>query len=64
MIRDGGSELFMFSSDYPHPEGTTDPLGRFERSLQGLDETVKEKFYRTNYEALMGPRALALSASA
>jgi predicted TIM-barrel fold metal-dependent hydrolase len=52
MIRDAGPELFMFSSDYPHPEGTTDPLGRFERSLAGMDEAVKDRFYRGNFEEL------------
>jgi uncharacterized protein len=57
MIRDAGPELFMFSTDYPHPEGTTDPLGRFEHSLQGFDEAVKDKFYRTNFEEMMGIRA-------
>lgn len=54
MIRDAGPELFMFSSDYPHPEGTDDPIGRFERTLQGLDEDVKSRFYRGNMEELMG----------
>ena len=58
MIRDAGPELFMFSSDYPHPEGTTDPLGRFERTMQGLDEAAKERFYRTNFEEMMGPRVM------
>jgi predicted TIM-barrel fold metal-dependent hydrolase len=54
MIRDAGPDLFMFSTDYPHPEGTTDPLGRFERTMEGLDETAKDKFYRANFEAMMG----------
>jgi predicted TIM-barrel fold metal-dependent hydrolase len=58
MIRDAGPELFMFSSDYPHPEGTNDPLGRFERTMQGLDEAARDKFYRGNFEEMMGPRAL------
>jgi predicted TIM-barrel fold metal-dependent hydrolase len=35
MIRDAGPELFMFSSDYPHPEGTRDPLGKFQKTLDG-----------------------------
>ncbi len=26
MIEQAGAELFMFSSDYPHPEGTKDPI--------------------------------------
>jgi predicted TIM-barrel fold metal-dependent hydrolase len=54
LIRDSGAELFMFSSDYPHPEGTNDPLGRFERTFTDLGEDVREKFYRTNFEEMMG----------
>ena len=33
MIEQAGDELFCFSSDYPHPEGTRDPIGRFETTL-------------------------------
>ena len=54
IIRDGGADLFMFSSDYPHPEGTNDPLGRFEHYLDELSEADKDKFYRANYETMMG----------
>ncbi len=54
MIKDGGADLFMFSSDYPHPEGTTDPLGRFERTMDDIDEAAKELFYRANFEQMMG----------
>jgi predicted TIM-barrel fold metal-dependent hydrolase len=54
MIRDAGPELFLFSSDYPHPEGTTDPIGRFEKTFEGLDEDTKERFYRRNFEEMMG----------
>lgn len=57
IIREAGPDLFLFSSDYPHPEGTTDPLGRFERYLEGFDEDVKDQFYRRNYEAMMGMSA-------
>jgi predicted TIM-barrel fold metal-dependent hydrolase len=59
MIRDGGPDLFMFSSDYPHPEGTNDPLGRFERTMEGLDEDARDRFYRRNFEQMMGLEALA-----
>ena len=41
MIRDAGPELFLFSSDYPHPEGTDDPIGRFERTLRGHRATTR-----------------------
>ncbi|MFN3524245.1 MAG: amidohydrolase family protein [Phenylobacterium sp.] len=63
MIADGGAELFMFSSDYPHPEGTNDPLGRFERTMQNLDEAAKDRFYRANFEEMMGPRAIRRAAA-
>ncbi|HEX3950493.1 MAG TPA: hypothetical protein VHW95_11630 [Steroidobacteraceae bacterium] len=53
LIRDAGAELFMFSSDYPHPEGTDDPIGRFERSFEGISEEAKTKFYSEKFQALM-----------
>lgn len=53
MIRDGGADLFMFSSDYPHPEGTNDPKGRFERTLAEFPDEVWDKFYRRNFEQMM-----------
>ena len=53
LIRDAGSELFMFSSDYPHPEGTDDPIGRFERTFTGISEEAKAKFYCDNFQELM-----------
>jgi len=55
MIRDAGVELFLFSSDYPHPEGTDDPIGRFERTFRDVTEEEREKFYSSNFEAMMGP---------
>ena len=53
LIRDAGTELFMFSSDYPHPEGTDDPIGRFERTFDGITEEAKNKFYCENFQELM-----------
>jgi uncharacterized protein len=53
LIRDAGAELFMFSSDYPHPEGTDDPIGRFERTFDGITEDAKNKFYSENFQAMM-----------
>lgn len=53
MIKDGGAELFLFSSDYPHPEGTDDPVGRFERTFSELTEADKEAFYSGNYRYMM-----------
>jgi predicted TIM-barrel fold metal-dependent hydrolase len=48
----------MFSSDFPHVEGGRKPVERFEATLGAANDDVREKFYRTNFEDLMG-RALA-----
>ena len=53
MIADAGPDLFLFSSDYPHPEGTDDPIGRFERTFNGISEEAKLKFYSGNFQAMM-----------
>jgi predicted TIM-barrel fold metal-dependent hydrolase len=52
MIEQAGAELFMFSSDYPHPEGTKDPVQRFESTMDGSDDATLDSFYRANFEAL------------
>ncbi len=62
MIRDGGADLYMFSSDYPHPEGTNDPIGRFERTMAEIDEDSKDRFYRRNFEEMLGIGAFAHAA--
>lgn len=53
LIKDAGAELFMFSSDYPHPEGTDDPIGRFERTFHDISEEAKNKFYSGNFQKMM-----------
>ncbi len=52
MIEQGGPELFLFSSDYPHPEGTKDPIGRFEATMDTIDEQARDRFYATNFADL------------
>jgi predicted TIM-barrel fold metal-dependent hydrolase len=54
IIEQGGEELFLFSSDYPHIEGGRNPLKRFEESMAGISESAKERFYNSNFEELMG----------
>ena len=49
-----GPELLLFSTDYPHPEGTRDPIGRFEKHLGRFDESVQERFYVENLAELLG----------
>lgn len=59
IIEQSGPEICLFSSDYPHVEGGRNPFGRFERSTEGLGEPVLDRFYRRNFEDLMG-RGLAI----
>ena len=56
IIRAGGDDLFLFSSDYPHPEGGRDPLGRFTTSMDdaGISEDARQKFYADNFRYMMG----------
>ena len=54
IINASDPRLYMFSSDYPHPEGGRDPLGRFGRSLQGQDAETLDRFYTQNFADLMG----------
>jgi predicted TIM-barrel fold metal-dependent hydrolase len=54
IIENSGPEVCLFSSDYPHVEGGRNPMARFERSLEGVSETAKDRFYRWNFEDLMG----------
>jgi predicted TIM-barrel fold metal-dependent hydrolase len=54
MIEQCGEEVFCFSSDYPHPEGTKDPIGRFEATLDGVTDTARERFYRANLATMLG----------
>jgi uncharacterized protein len=53
-IEQGGEEIFLFSTDYPHVEGGRNPLGRFERSLASVSATARRRFYCDNFEDLMG----------
>jgi predicted TIM-barrel fold metal-dependent hydrolase len=52
MIEEAGDDLFLFSSDYPHPEGTKDPIQRFESTMTQLDDGAMTKFYSANFAAL------------
>ncbi|HXZ86431.1 MAG TPA: amidohydrolase family protein [Myxococcota bacterium] len=54
LVEQAGDDLFLFSSDYPHPEGGRDPLGRFAESLAGAPPEALDKFYSANFTAMMG----------
>ena len=54
IIENTGDEICMFSSDFPHVEGGRNPLRRFDNEVQSFSDVVKDKFFRQNFEDLMG----------
>jgi predicted TIM-barrel fold metal-dependent hydrolase len=48
-----GSDRVLFGSDYPHPEGMSDPI-TFVDELQGLPEEDIKKVMGGNLNCLMG----------
>jgi uncharacterized protein len=59
MIEQAGAELFLFSTDFPHPEGGRDPLKRFAKALDdfAIPEDQRERFYTSNFNQLLGSHA-------
>jgi predicted TIM-barrel fold metal-dependent hydrolase len=62
IVDQGGSDLVMFSSDYPHVEGGRKPVERFEASLGDASEDVRRQFYVDNFLFLMGTAGAGLAA--
>jgi uncharacterized protein len=60
MIEQAGAELFMFSTDFPHPEGGRDPLAKFEAELETTDEREQHQFFYANMAELLGPSRAGL----
>ncbi|MFM7755390.1 MAG: amidohydrolase, partial [Actinomycetota bacterium] len=54
IIEQAGAEMVAFSSDYPHHEGTDDPIRRFEASMGALDAGTLRAFYSDNGRRLLG----------
>ena len=55
MIEQAGDDLFMFSTDYPHPEGGRDPLAKFEQAMPDVSDAARHRFYYQNMADLLGP---------
>ena len=49
LIEESAAELYLFSTDYPHAEGGRDPLRRFGRTLEGMDEPTLDRFFARNF---------------
>ena len=51
--RYGMPEIYAFSTDFPHPEGGTDPIGRMAADIQPLGDEAVEAFFVRNAELLL-----------
>lgn len=54
LVEQCGSELFLFSTDYPHPEGGRRPFEIFEAAMAGFDAEAQERFFWRNGAELLG----------
>ena len=54
IIENVGPDMLVYASDYPHPEGTSDPISKFEATMTDCDEKTMNAFYHGNMEDLMG----------
>src|SRR4030095_5668071 len=54
LCRTSDPHLYLFSSDYPHAEGGRDPLGRFTKSLAGVNDSVAAGFFAENAREWLG----------
>ncbi len=48
-----GPDMLVFASDYPHPEGTADPIAKFEATMTQCDEATMDAFYYGNMAKIM-----------
>jgi predicted TIM-barrel fold metal-dependent hydrolase len=54
LLEQCGPELFMFSTDYPHPEGGRRPFEIFGEAVSGFDAVAQERFFWRNGAELFG----------
>ena len=54
MIEQAGAELFMFSTDFPHPEGGRDPKAKFEDTMGAVSDVDRDRFYFGNMAEMLG----------
>lgn len=56
MMGASSPELYCFSSDYPHHEGSDDPIRRFDQTMADVSPADVEGFYAGNFAQLLGNR--------
>ncbi len=54
LIEQCGDDVLLFSSDFPHPEGSKDPVRHFEATMDGVSASARDRFYELNFVEMMG----------
>jgi uncharacterized protein len=54
LLEQCGPDLFMFSTDYPHPEGGRRPFEAFGDAVARFDDATRERFFWRNGAELLG----------
>jgi len=54
IIENSGPEMIVFATDFPHPEGGTDPIAKFEATMTECSEATMAAFYRGNIAGFIG----------
>ena len=49
-----GPEMLCFASDYPHPEGSGDPIGKVEAAMEDVSQADLDAFFAGTIEAFLG----------
>lgn len=53
IIDNVGPDMLVFASDYPHPEGGSNPIKRFEDTMQNCDQKTMDAFYHGNMQSML-----------
>ncbi|MFN0045525.1 MAG: amidohydrolase family protein [Sphingorhabdus sp.] len=53
VIEQVGPEMLVYASDYPHPEGSGDPIAKFEETMTNCDQATMDAFYFNNMAQIM-----------
>ena len=64
MMEQAGDDLFMFSTDFPHPEGGKDPQAKFEDAMDGVADDAQAPLLLRQHGRPAGPGPHARPAAA
>lgn len=53
VIEQVGPDMLVYASDYPHPEGSADPITKFEETMANCDAATMDAFYFGNMAEIL-----------